>query len=71
MPDSKFKGLWWSGLDRLDRLIDDLLPALDPEWAITGYIENRVRPAEVPYSPADWIDPPEPPDDERRTSRDW
>jgi len=57
----KFKALWWQGLDRLDRTLDELLPTLDPEWAVTEHIQYRVRPEEVPYGPAEWTDPPEPP----------
>jgi hypothetical protein len=60
-----------AGLDRLDRALDDLLLALDPGWAVTEYIQHRVRPEEVPFSPAEWADPPEPPDGPERTSRDW
>jgi len=48
----------------------DLLD-LDPEWGVTEYIRDRWSPANVPYSPTEWTDPPEPPDDQRRTSRDW
>ncbi len=53
MPDSKFKVLWWQVLDRLDQVLDDLLPTLDSEWKVTEYIEYRVRPEEAPYSPAE------------------
>ena len=37
IPDSKFKALWWHGLDRLDQVLEDLLPTLDPESTPNGW----------------------------------
>jgi hypothetical protein len=71
VPDSKFKGQAWVGLERLDRVLDDLLPFLDPEWAVTEYIEYRPSPENIPNSPAEWTDAPEPPPPRPRGSRDW
>ena len=75
LEDSKSKEGIWVWLDHLDKVLDDLLPILDPEWAVTEYIENRWSPAGVAYSPAEWTDPKSPSPDEddppRNTSRDW
>jgi hypothetical protein len=69
--DPATKAGYWRRLDELDRALDDMLLDLDPEWSVTEYIRDRWSPANVPYSPAEWTEPAEPPDDQRRTSRDW
>jgi len=74
LEDSRSKERLWVCLDRLDSILDELAPSLDPEWRITEYVEYRWSPADVAYRPAEWTDPepPEEPEDPpRRTSRDW
>jgi hypothetical protein len=61
----------WVCLDHLDKVLDDLLPILDPEWGVTEYIEYRWSPSGVAYSPAEWTDPPPPPGPLPGASRDW
>ncbi len=71
MEDSKSKAETWLCLEHLDLALSDLLPHLDPEWKVTEYIENLSTVADVPYSPAEWTDPPEPPPTRPEGSRDW
>jgi len=70
--DPTTKAGYWRRLDELDRALDDLLLDLDPEWGVTEYIRDRWSPADVPYSPAEWTDPPPPPPSGMpKRSQDW
>lgn len=61
----------WVRLDALDDVLRGLIPDMDPQWGVTEYIANLWSPANIPNSPSEWTDPPEAPDDKRRTSEDW
>ncbi|HZM56382.1 MAG TPA: hypothetical protein VFC03_15280 [Acidimicrobiales bacterium] len=57
LEDSRSKERLWVCLDRLDSILDELAPSLDPEWRITEYVEYRWSPADVAYRPAEWDGP--------------
>lgn len=71
MEDSTSQEHLWRCLEPLDLALDELLPSLDPHWAVTEYIENRWSPADIPNSPADWTDLEPPSDPADRRSQDW